>query len=106
PSVDFLWKVMDALLEEDHDYKTVVIDSVTKLEDVFVQHVIDSDHKKPKSINQAAGGYGAGAATVGAMHLRLRKVCEEIKRKKGCNIVFIAHANVENLDLPDSDPFM
>lgn len=106
PDVDFFWKVMHALLEEDHDYKTIVIDSVTKLEDVFIQHVIDNDPKKPKSINQAAGGYGAGTAAVGAMHLRLRKLCEAIKVKHGCNIVFIAHANVENIDLPDADPYM
>ena len=106
PTVEFFWQIMEALIEEDHEYKTIVIDSVTKLEDMFIQHVIETDPKKPKSINQAAGGYGAGMAAVGAMHLRLRKACEAIKNKKGCHIVFIAHANVENLDLPDMDPYM
>lgn len=106
PSVDFLWNIMKALGEEDHDYQTIVIDSVTKLDDMFAQHVIENDPKKPKGLNQALGGFGNGPAAVGALHLRLRKECEHLKNKKGVNIVFIAHATVESIDLPDSEPFM
>ena len=73
--VDALWDQLKALVTEQHDYQTVVIDSVTALERLFTQHVIDSDPKNPRSINQALGGYGAGLAAVATMHQRVRKAC-------------------------------
>ena len=103
-SVDDLWSQMSALIKEDHDYKTVVIDSVTALERMFGQHVIDSDPKKPKSLAQAGGGYGAGFQAVATLHQRVRKGAELLVNK-GIHVVFIAHADLENVDLPDEDPF-
>lgn len=70
---DDLWEQLTALLKEPHDYKTVVVDSVTALERLFIQSVIESDPKNPKSINQALGGYGAGLSAVATMHQRVRK---------------------------------
>lgn len=101
---DNLWGQLGALINENHKYKTLVIDSVTALERLFMQSVIDSDPKKPKSINQALGGYGAGVAAVGSMHQRVRKAAGMLN-DKGMNIVFIAHAETENIELPDSDPY-
>ena len=103
--VDDLWEQLTALVTEDHGYKTVVIDSVTALERLFMQHIIDSDPKKPRSINQAMGGYGAGLSAVSTMHQRVRKACGILNSKKGMNIVFIAHADTETLELPDQDPY-
>lgn len=99
-----LWKQLAALINEEHDYKTVVIDSVTALERMFVQQVIDDDPKKPKSINQAMGGYGAGMAAVGQLHQRVRKAAGMLV-DRGINVVFIAHADTETIELPDSDPY-
>lgn len=103
-SADELWKQMAALINEEHDYKTVVIDSVTALERMFVQQVIDDDPKKPKSINQAMGGYGAGMSAVGQLHQRVRKAAGLLV-DRGINVVFIAHADTETIELPDSDPY-
>jgi len=103
--VDDLWGQMMALLREDHNYQTLVIDSVTALERLFIQHVIESDDKKPRSINQALGGYGAGVAAVAAMHQRVRKAAGLLNERKGMHVVFVAHADTETLELPDQDPY-
>lgn len=103
-SCDDLWGQMAALINEEHEYKTVVIDSVTALERMFIQDIIDSDPKKPKSINQAMGGYGAGLSAVATMHQRVRKAAGMLV-DQGMNIVFIAHADTETIELPDSDPY-
>jgi hypothetical protein len=100
-----LWEQIMALLQETHDYKTVIIDSVTALERLFTQHVIDSDPKKPKSINQALGGYGAGLQAVASLHQRVRKACGLLNERKGMHIVFVAHADTETVELPDQDPY-
>lgn len=104
-SVDDLWAQLKALIAEEHDYKTIVIDSVTALETMFMQYIVESDPKKPKSINSAMGGYGAGLSAVAALHGRLRKACGILNNKKGMSVVFIAHADTETMDLPDGDPY-
>jgi hypothetical protein len=58
-NVDMLWEQLTALIKEDHDYKTLVIDSVTQLDNLFTNHIVDTDPKKPRTIAQALGGYGA-----------------------------------------------
>lgn len=103
--VDDLWDQLKALVVEQHDYQTVVIDSVTALERLFTQHVIDSDPKQPRSINQALGGYGAGLAAVATLHQRVRKACGVLNERKNMHIVFVAHADTETIELPDQDPY-
>jgi hypothetical protein len=105
-TVDDLWAQMTALIQEPHEYKTLVIDSVTKLETMFLQHVVESDPKKPASINQALGGYGAGLAAVAALHQRVRRAAGMLSERRGMNVVFIAHADTENMELPDMDSYM
>jgi hypothetical protein len=100
-----LWEQIMSLLQENHDYKTLVIDSVTALERMFVQHVIESDPKKPRTINQALGGYGAGLSAVATMHQRVRKACGLLNERKGMHVVFVAHADTETIELPDQDPY-
>ena len=104
-SVEGLWEQLTALIKENHQYKTVVIDSVTALERMFSAHVVESDPKKPKSINQAMGGYGAGLAAVAAMHQRVRAACGVLNERKGMYVVFVAHADTEVIELPDQDPY-
>jgi hypothetical protein len=103
--VDDLWQQFNGLATEKHDYRTLCLDSVTTLERIFTSHIVESDPSKPKSINQAMGGYGAGLAAVAAMHHRVRKACGYLNEKKGMNIVFIAHADTETIEPPDSEPF-
>jgi hypothetical protein len=100
-----LWNQIMALLQEEHQYKTLVIDSVTALERMFMQHVIETDPKKPKSINQALGGSGAGLSAVAGMHQRVRRACGLLNERKGMHIVFVAHADMETVELPDQDPY-
>lgn len=100
-----LWAQLTSLITEDHKYKTLIVDSVTSLERIFAQHVVDNDPKKPATINQALGGYGNGLAAVAAMHQRLRKAAGILREKKGMHVVFIAHAETETLSPPDSEDY-
>lgn len=103
-SVDDLWLQLKALISEEHQYKTVVIDSVSMLERMFTAYVVEHDPKSPKSINQALGGYGAGLAAVASMHQRVRKAAG-LMNANGMNVVFIAHADTITVELPDQDPY-
>src|SRR5690606_8250026 len=63
------------------------------------------DPKKPRSINQALGGYGAGLGAVAALHQRVRKAAGILNERKGMHVIFIAHADTETIELPDQDPY-
>ena len=104
-----LWDQLTHLIKNDHNYKTVVIDSVTALERLFIQSILEKESKSKgkdvTSINNAMGGYGAGRAAVAAMHQRVRKAVGVLNERKNMHVVFTAHADTEQLDLPDQDPF-
>lgn len=102
---DDVFNQLLALVQEDHDYKTLVIDSVSKLESLFIADVLKRDGKA-KAIQQAFGGYGNGRDAVTAMHLRVRKAASVLNEAKGMTVVFLSHADVETMRLPDSDDYM
>lgn len=103
--VDDLWNQLGALIKDEHNYKTLVIDSVTQLETLFGEHVIESDPKNPRSLAQANGGYGAGFLSVAALHGRVRKAAKILNEKRGMHVVFIAHSDTQTIELPDADPY-
>ncbi len=103
-SVDMLWEQLSTLVNESHDYRTVVIDSITELEQLFGKYIVANDPKKPKSLNQAMGGYGAGFGAVANLHQRVRAAAGLLV-EKGVNVVFIAHADTETIELPDQDAY-
>lgn len=98
------WDQMIALLQEDHKYQTVVIDSVTALERLFSAEIMELN-PKASSLNQANGGYGGGLAALGAAHQRVRKAAGLLNERKGMNVVFIAHADTETMRLPDAEDY-
>jgi hypothetical protein len=100
-----VWEQLAALIKEDHQYKTLVIDSITQLDTLFVNYIVETDPKKPKSIAQALGGYGAGFQMLSSLHGRVRKAAGILNERKDMNIVFIAHAETETIELPDQDPY-
>ena len=103
---EMLWEQLKGLIHEEHEYKTLIVDSVTALERMFSQYVVDTDPKKPKGIQQALGGYGAGRDAIAAMHARLRKAAGILAEKRGMNTVFVAHADTSRIEPPDDDAYM
>ena len=103
-SADELWEQVKALLNEDHDYKTVIIDSVTALDPMFTSSILAQDGRA-KTLATALGGYGAGFQALAGMHSRLRKGLGFLNERKGMAVVFVAHADLETMRLPDVDDY-
>lgn len=99
-----LWDQLKAMIHEEHDYKTVVVDTVSALDRLFVQAILAQDGKA-KSLNQALGGYGAGFSALAARHQQVRNAAELLRIKRGMNVVFLAHTEVGTVRLPDVDDF-
>lgn len=101
---DDLWEQLTGLIREDHDYKSVVIDSATALERLFTADILASDPKKPNSLAKALGGYGAGFEALATYHARVKNAAN-LLIARGINVIFTAHAEVEHIELPDADGF-
>lgn len=93
-----------ALLNETHSYETLVIDSTTALDQLFTDDILKKDGRA-KNLQSAAGGYGAGFDLLAAAHGRVRKAAGLLNVKKAMNIIFIAHADLEVMRLPEIDDY-
>lgn len=99
-----LWDALKALLREDHPFKTLAFDTATGLDILFTQDVLAAD-PNARGLNQSHGGYGNGASMVSAMHMRVRKAAEMLRKQKGMHIIFLAHAEIVDVSPPDGDPY-
>ena len=92
------------LATQDHEFKTLVIDSVTSLHNLFEHEVCDS--YGVDNIGEAAGGYGKGYLAVKEMHAEVKTACDYLRNKKGMTIVFLAHLGVQKMkNRPDADEY-
>ena len=103
-SVQDVLDAIEVLATEKHDFKTLVIDSITQLATMIESEIVSAD-PKDKSINQAGGGYGAGYGTAAERHRQIREWAGSLAYETGMNVVFIGHADTETIDLPDMDPY-
>ena len=88
---------------EEHDFKTLVIDSTTAYDSLIVSDI----QKRNKTANLSAcdGGFGGGFHTVRSEHENLFNLCKKLRTVKKMNIVFIAHTETEILNPPDSEEY-
>lgn len=105
-STDDVFDAITALAEQEHDRKTVIFDTVTQFEKLATREILDSE-PNPKAKNMAAahGGYGKAFGMLDRRHQELREACDYLATNVGMNVVFIAHATIEELDLPDVDKY-
>lgn len=84
---------LDTLLKEDHDYKTVVIDTIDGLQQVAEQVILSEKKNEGKTLATAYGGYGKGYEKMANMFLNIRdSYLIPLREKKGMNIVLLAHS--------------
>ncbi len=89
-----------ALLEDDHDYKTVVVDSLDWLERLINDHVC-KENGWP-DISSPSFGKGFGAALV--VWKNYLDILSRLRNEKGMTIMQIAHHEVKRYEDPSSDP--
>jgi len=101
-----VFDAIEALASQEHDRKTLVFDSVTQYEKIITREILDAE-SNPKAKNMAAahGGYGKAFGMLDKRHQDLREAADYLVTDCGMNVVFIAHATTEEMDLPDMDKY-
>lgn len=97
-SYDGVMSAIDWLLKNDHEYKTVVVDSLDHVElDIHAQ--IKAKYKV-SNLAKASGGFGAGFKEAAEMHYSLKENLFKLRNQKNMNIFLIAHDQVKPFNNP------
>jgi hypothetical protein len=90
------WKDIEAavleLTNEQHNFKTLVIDSLDWIEPMLFKAICEDYNCK--SIELAAGGYGKGYVEATSRWGGLKDKLELLRNQRGMNIILIAHSEV------------
>lgn len=86
------------LLNNDHDFKTLVVDSLDWIEPMLFQSICD--RYGVNSIEKAAGGYGKGFTESVNEWIKFTKILTRLRDEKQMNIVLIAHSQITKFSDP------
>ncbi len=104
--LDTFGQVMGALASlytEEHEFKTVVLDSVTELQKlVFAETCARGDDKGNAKANIEDFGYGKGYVYAQRIWSEFLDGINALRRDRNMAIVLIAHSKVERFDDPET----
>jgi len=90
---------LDAIRDEKHDFGTVVIDSLDRLETLIWDKVCDDFHCK--AIEKADGGYGKGYVYALQEWRKVLGKIDEIRSKREMMAILISHAKTVTVVDPE-----
>lgn len=93
---------LDVLINEDHSYQTVVIDSLDWLEPLVVKHVLDTH--KATSISKI-GGFGDGYLAIRNEFREVLAKLGELRNDKKMVVVLLAHTQIKEFNDPSNDNY-
>ena len=98
-SIDDVTTSIKTLIKEEHDFKTVVLDSVDWLvEPLIVEHVEGSYDAKDLA-------YGKGQMLTAEKFRETLEGLDALRRKRDMNVVLLAHAAVVRYENPQTEPY-
>jgi AAA domain len=106
PLADSYDEVLAALAElrtEQHDFETVVLDSLDWLELMIWARVCQET--SAKSIEKADGGYGRGYVHALTYWREVVEHLNGLRDGRGMAVILIAHGKIEKFEDPESSPY-
>ena len=94
---------LTALRDEDHNFRTVVIDSLDWLERLIFDEVCKEFGVR--SIEKADGGFGKGYVDALVHWRKVLSLLDELRNKRGMMVILLAHAKVERFEDPENTAY-
>lgn len=98
-----LLQAVEWLLTGDHEFETVVIDTLDRAE-AWCWAFLCAKHKVPH-LNDIGGGYGKGFHAAVEQFHRLYSALERLRLKRNMRVIIVAHSKVENVSNPDGQDY-
>jgi len=94
---------MGAFYSDKHDYRTLVIDSVTELQKyIFAETCARGDEKGNAKANIEDFGYGKGYVYAARIWQEFIDGVNALRHDRGMAVVLIAHSRIERFDDPET----
>lgn len=100
---DEVLEALGALSTGDHEFKTVVIDSISSLEPVIFDYVCRKFNVN--SIEKVGGGYGKGYTEALSCWRTVLDCLDFLRNHKGMASILIGHVKVKRFDDPNGDSY-
>ena len=88
-------------LSGEHEYKTLVIDTVDWLEPLLFAEVAREEGKS--SLEDI--GYGKGYVKAAEKFRKFMSNLDSLRKMKDMTVLFLAHSSIKKYDAPDTDPY-
>ncbi len=96
--IDDVMGAIGALYAEDHEYQTVVLDSVDWA-DALLWQDIEAKHE------EKALAYGKGAVIASERWRELLDGLNALRNDKGMTVILIGHCQIKRFDSPETEPY-
>lgn len=83
---------IDALIKDEHDYETIVIDTIDSIEPLLWEKI--KKESGVSSIELACGGWGKSYVKAAEEFLKLREKLNILRNQKGMNVIILAHSQM------------
>ena len=100
-SLDDVYSAISTLINEEHDYQSVFLDSLDWLEPLLQQHVCAAN----KWASIEAPGYGKGYIAAAEEWRNLLAGFEALRQKKNMAVILIAHDKIKHFESPMHDGY-
>ncbi len=106
---DFWIFISELSKTETIPYKTIIIDTVSKLDQLVIERVIRTSPPSKKgaavkTLTEAWGGYGAGFMRAAGIHRMIKMELDKLA-SRGIIIIYICHVEVKKCRMPDQEDF-
>lgn len=88
--------VINDLLVEEHDYQTLVIDTINGLEPLLWNHIIKE--ARVSSIEEVDGGFGKGYLRANEQWVEFYNTLKRLRNKM--NVIILGHAKIKSFEDP------
>ena len=92
---DTLMAQLRELATADHDFETLVIDSISALNRLLEKEIALRDNVG--NVADAAGGYHKGYIEVASWHAEIVSACQVVAKRKNMAVVFLSHIGVQKI---------
>ena len=100
---DSIMEGIGALYQEEHDYKTIVLDSASALEPLIWDHLCKIHNVT--GIERVGGGYGKGYIEAVSLWREILEGLDALRNVKGMASIIIGHVKVKRFDDPAGDSY-
>ena len=99
---DQVTKDVEMLIEEDHNWQTLVIDTIDHLERLAQAEIVRTT-KGAKSIESM--GFGKGYIAAAELMFRFARQLDRLRESRGMHIIFLGHATMVSVQNPDGPDY-